>query len=698
MLAALVSVTTLAPAAFAANPTTADALVTTHTQASVASTVAGDSPLVGALELLQGVPLNADGQLRAQVLATNSSNLALEEVVLRLDLTREPLTSREALAEFIADPMSVARDEALQEPPVPEPPANPEGDGDGAEQASASVTDGATTATEAPANLTVATTTDTEPADPDGADPDAEEEPSAPVGERIAPGASTTFTLTASASELDLPSRGWGVHGATLTLVSNDTEVLVDSFALTWGADAVPQLDLAVLATAQGPPSRALTALEASNLPGVAVAVDPTYVTAQHLMSNAFRDREVFRLPVHSPDITSIAHSGNRNLMPLALSLPGAIEIPAVSSAPWLAIPTAVDTASVALAAELEAAAVLALPSTAGYHRLASASTDPVVSADGTPVLLPDAALSHTVEQFRPGTPAAAALALADSALLAGAADDARALVAFDSQWHLGVGAQSTLSALLNAPWVSSIPVAELLNDPGEAVRLSDALNAAGHLPPDQINELGERLDELTLLATIAESPEAALNDWGSDLIQGVAVHDHRGDMGRLTALHEAIEQADQTLSAVRIADSSDLNLLTESGDIPVHVVNGLEHPITVTVDLNSFSPNLQILDTPTVTVPAATDQVVLVPVEAVSNANVFVAAVLRSAEAEPVSDVQLFSIRVRADWGNAATAVFTVVLVLLLVAGLIRTIRRGRKDTREEPSIPPETMADEHG
>lgn len=682
MLAALVSVTTLAPGAFATNPTTADAPARSHVQASVGSTVASESGLGGALESLQGVPLTADGQLRAQVSATNFADTALEEVVLRLDLTREPLTTRVALAEFMADPTSVARNEAIQEPPAPEP--SPDGDDgtDGAEQASESVTD-----------TRPATTTTSDPAGTADADPNSEEEPPAPVGERIAPGTSTTFTLTASASELGLPSQGWGVHGATLTLVSTDTEVLVDSFALTWGADAVPQLDLAVLAIAQGVPSRALTSLEASNLPGVAIAVDPTYVTAQHLMSNALRDREVFRLPVHSPDITSIAHSGNHNLMPLALSLSGAIEIPAVTAAPWLALPTAVDTASVALAGELDAAAVLALPSTAGYHRLASSATDPVVNADGMPVLLPDATLSHTVEQFRPGTPAAAALALADSALLTTEANDSRVLVAFDSQWHLGVGSESTLSTLLSAPWVSSVPVAELLNSPSETFRLSDALNTAAHLPADQINQLGERLDDLTLLATIAESPEDALNDWGSDLIQGVSVHDHRGHIDRLAALHQAIDQAEHTLNAVRIADSSDLNLLTESGDIPVHVVNGLEHPITVTVDLSSFSPNLQILDTPTVTVPAASDQVVLVPVEAVSNANVFVSAVLRTTEAEPVSEVQLFSIRVRADWGNAATAVFTVVLVLLLIAGLIRTIRRGRKDTRVEPSTPPETM-----
>lgn len=36
---------------------------------------------------------------------------------------------------------------------------------------------------------------------------------------------------------------------------------------------------------------------------------------------------------------------------------------------------------------------------------------------------------------------------------------------------------------------------------------------------------------------------------------------------------------------------------------------------------------------------------------------------------------------------GTVATGIFTGGLVLLLVAGVVRTVRRGRKDTRLRPS-----------
>lgn len=681
VIAALISVTVFAPAAFGANLSPADALMVSSTPASVGTTVTSDSVLGGKIESLEGVPLAADGQLRMRVSATNSSASALENVVLRLAVTREPLATRQALADFVADPTAAQVTQALQEPPAPDD--NDATDDGGPQQVSASIVN-----TRAPASGD-SVDTDTEATNDDEV---------SPVGERIGPGASTTFTLTASAKDLGLPQKGWGVHGATLTLVSDDVEVIVDSFALTWGAGSVPELDLAVLATTQGSPATSLTTLDTTHPPGVAVAVDPMELTLQHLVSNSWHDREVFRLPAHTADLTSIAHAGNDNLMPLALAVPGSIEVAAVSSAPWLAVPAALDVTSVALAAELDAAAVLAVPTAAGYQSLKSASSGPVVSAQDIPVLVPDTVLSHTVERYRPGTPVAAALALADSALLAGETPNARTLVALDSQWHNGIDAQSALSALLNAPWVSSIPVGDLIDDPGDAIGLPESLDIPTLLPADLINQLGERLDEFDLLASITESPEDAKNGWSRDLLQGVSVHHDRGEAARVTALRDALEQADQTLTAVRIADSSDLNLLTDSGDIPIHVINGLEHPITVTVDLNSFSSNLQILDAPTVTVPAATDQVAHVPVEAVSNANVFVAAVLRNADGDVVSETQSFSIRVRADWGSAATAVFTVVLIILLIAGLIRTIRRGRKDTRVNPSAPPETMGGDNG
>src|SRR5690554_3975931 len=428
VLAALLPITAFAPAAFATNPNTADSGVATHVEAAVPSAVATDGPLRGVLESLEGVPLTNGGELAARVSGTNSSDVSLEEVVLRLDLTRRPLVSRAELAEFVADPTSVAVAPAAQEPPLPEP------EDEEVDEASSEVGSSGS----ARSGPTAGSSGSAAPADNDSEDQDVPE----PVGVRIGPRSDATFTLSASAADLGLPSKGWGVYGATLTLVTGDAEVLVDSFPVTWGAQAVPELDLAVLAIADGVPSRVMNVLAESNLPGVGVAVDPTHLTAAQAVAAELREREVFRLPVRTPDLTSIAHSENNNLMPLALSLPGKDNLPIIAAAPWLAMPGAIDAPSVALAEELDARGVLALPDTPGFDSLVSTTDSPVVSAEGTPILVPDVALSDTVAQFRPGTPTAAATAVADSALLAGEATGTPVLVALDKNWHIGVGAQ----------------------------------------------------------------------------------------------------------------------------------------------------------------------------------------------------------------------------------------------------------------
>lgn len=685
-IAALLAVTTIAPAAFAGTTATslqaADARVTSLTPAHVLGTVTNDSGLAATLEALEGVPLGDGEDFRARVSATNLTDVALEEVVLRLDLTASPLTTRAELASFLEDPSTRPMAQAAQEPPVPDA---DDGDAEQVDNVASARGADADAVSTGPGFTTDVTDND------DGEAPE-------PLGERIDGHADRTFTLEATAADLGVPASGWGVYGATLTLVTQDSELVVDSFPLTWGAQDVPQLDLAVVAAAHGLPSRVQGVLETSNLPGVAVAVDPAYVTPAHVIDADLQDREVFRLPTHNPDLTSIAHAGNDTLIPLSLSLPRPSQVPTVTNAPWLAMPAAVDGQSVALAGSLEAAGVLALPSATGFDQLAANTDQPVSHAEDTPVLVPDATLSTTVAQYRPGTPAAAALAVADSALLAGEQAGTPALVALGTDWHIGRGAQSTLSALLDAPWTSSVTVSSLLEGPVQDVGITETLGADTDMPAEHIENLAKRLVSLALLATVTEFPDVALSEWGTELLRGISVEDRGNSGARDLAVRNALDTADTTLGALRIADSSDLNLLTESGDIPITVVNALDHAVTVTVDLRSYSSNLQVLDSPTVTVPAATDQVVLIPVEAVSTANVFVNTVLRNTDGDAVSDSQPFSIRVRADWGNAATAVFTVVLVLLLVAGLIRTIRRGRKDTRVEPSAPPETMDDDNG
>lgn len=610
--------------------------------------------------------LDPSARLSATITATNRGALPVDGVVLELALTDQPLRDRDALDAFLDDPSAFSSRLAAQQP---EPPVE-----------------------------TSAETTASTPADLLGAvgDEDDAAAESEPEGVTIAAGASRTITVGATPTELGLPAGRWGVYGAVLTLMTADGAIAVDAVPLTWQGTAVPELTLTTLSTAAGTANRVATHLGASNVAGVTTAVDPAPVTNAMAFDSGLVERETWRLASGSPDLTSLAHAGETTLMDLALSMPAGTNLASIGTAPWLAVPSGIDASSTRAATELGAGAVLALPEAEGFAALEEQADAAVAQAGDALVLVPDARLSEAITQYRPGTEAARARVLAESALLADEADGAPVLAVIDDSWRPGSSTPpGVLESLMTAPWVDPLPVSGLLETDAADVTLPTTVATDADLDAADVAALAGALERLTTLSSATTSPSTALADWGTDLLQGVAVT-YRGDPGlRDAAVSAALARVDATLASLRIAESSDLNLLAESGEIPVTIVNGLDHDVAVRVDLTSFSPNLQVLATPTITVPAGSEGASLVPVEAVSSANVTVAVVLRSTEGLPVSEAQTFAVRVRADWGNAATAVFSVLLVLLLVAGLVRTARRGRRDTRAEPAPAPATEPD---
>ncbi len=611
--------------------------------------------------------LEPSGRLSASVTATNRGNSTVDDVVLELALTERPLSDRDSLRKFLEEPGSFATRVAAQQPELP--------DGGGEETSGEENT--ATSGTSSARDLM------------------GDDEPE-PVGPSILSGASRTVTIGASPEELGLPEDRWGIYGAVLMLRSSAGDIVVDAVPITWAGAPVPTLNLSVLAQATGSDSRVEAVLGASNVPGVTSVFDPTGITNARAFGTGLLEREGLRLPGGNPDLTSLAHAGDSGLMDFALSLPAATNLAPISRAKWLAVPAAIDELSIQTASDLGATAVLAMPDAAGYTDLAGAADSAVMKWGDTALLVPDAGFSNILAQYRPGTEAAKARAVAESALIAQESQGQSVLVALGDRWHPSSPEPSaTIQALMASPWVESVPIAELIATDAAAFSLPATLDKEADLPAEQVNALALALAHLRTLSEAATHPEAALADWGSDLLQAVAVPLREQPGMREAATSAAIAEATRTHSSLRIAESSDLNLLADTGEIPITVINALSHDVEVQVDLSSISPNLLVLETPTIMVPAGEERAALVPVEAVSSANVAMSVLLRSPNGDPVSEAQAFAVRVRADWGTAATAVFSVLLVLLLIAGLVRTARRGRKDTRSEPRPAPDTAPD---
>ncbi|MFV0633024.1 DUF6049 family protein [Demequina sp.] len=607
--------------------------------------------------------------LDASVTVTNGSMLLVENVVMRVSLTRAPLSTDDALEEFLDNPTSHALRFVAQEP-------QPTEESDAADEGSDAGSDG------------------------DGADSaDGEQDGEAEVGISIGPRSTTSIGMSVNATDLGLPEDSWGVYGAVIELVAGDTSAVVDALPITWAAADVPELTTSVLASTTGADSRVDTVLTASNVEGVTVAVDPTMVSNALVFEHDLTQRDVLRVPAGSPDLTSLAHADDDVLLPAALSQPSSTVLGSFGSADWISVPAVVDGETVALAHSNGAVATVAIAGVPGYEALLEA--DSTVLAAGksqAPVLVANDILSTSLESYRPGTVAASAVLVAKSALVAEDQAGEPTLVVAGPSWQIGgTGTSAALEALVAAPWVSVIPVTELLDRDATAVSVEQTLDTDNDLPASHIEALSERIGLLATLATATDRPDTTATEWNAPIVKAVPVTLRGDSPARDVAVSEAVLAADDVLGGVRIAASSDLNLLADSGDIPVTVVNTTDKDMTVRVILSSSSPSLRVRENPLITVPAGQEAVAPVTVDAVSSANVTVTATLRTPTGAMISEVRTFDVRVRADWGTAATAVFSVLLVMLMVAGLVRTIRRGRKDTRDEPSPAPATAPTIH-
>lgn len=518
-----------------------------------------------------------------------------------------------------------------------------------------------------------------------------------PTGTGTLPaGTSTAVRVAASAGDLAFPADTSGVYGVTASYAIKGRSVAVESMAVTWLDGDVASLPVTAIATIDGAPSRVSALLSAANLPGVSLLVDPTAITST-VPTDGLAGRDTFILPATNPDIASLAHAEDVTLIAFALEDALSHGWSDLSERPWLALSPVADVATAAWATKFGAAALLfdadhasAAPKVSEVDGWVPAvTTVEVEDAASVPLIVPNDRLSDLVASFRPTDPAGPSRIVAESALLAFEGDGTQGVVVTPgTDWIVdGPEPNKNLQALLDAPWVTTRDVTAALADPR---RGTDAIpktqGTSDDVNPDRITALGARLKGLGRIAQTVQNPDAVLRSGGRGLL-GAAALSLRANTDRQEAAYaSATKQVESTLNSVTLVQSSNVNLIANSGDVPITIHNDLPVASTVTVVMRSNSPNLQVRDLPTITVPAGSEATALVPVEAVSTADVSVSVWLENADGEPIAAAQEFTMRVRADWGNAATAIFTALLVLVMIAGIIRTVRRGRKDTRTGP------------
>lgn len=559
--------------------------------------------------------------------------------------------------------------------------------------------------------------------------------------------AEVTVTVPAADVRLSPSPDAWGPRGLALEVTDDGRRVgLARTFALWMPGGEVSRSRLSVLVPVVGPPTDPFAEDPSAGLEEltgtggrldavlaatrghdtVSWSVDPALVVAAEQggpearswvtrLAAARAGRDVLALPYLDPDLAALAHADAAELAQVAVDLAASGDGTAAvlgtlprTDVAWPAdeVP---DVDTVALAARTGASAVVTGPDAlqprgVGYSPTAVGRV--ATPAGEVTAIVPDRTLSDLLtdpalvartdagpdaEDVPTPTPAVAAQRiLAETAVIARERDgDVRHLLATTPRtWDPRVAtADAELDALEAAPWVTLSPVSGLLGTPDPGVGrepLPASRTVPEELAPSLVTALQESRTATAELSTAVADPAALLAGFDQELLAPTSVAWRADPAGRAGVVAAVLDDGATRRAGLEVQPpGSVVNLIAESGPIPLTVVNDLTQDVVVTVRLRPRSACLVPEDEPTVTVAAGSELAVRIPVRAVASCDVQVEADLLSGAGAVVAEPATFEVRVRADWENVGTAVVAALLGVGLVIGIVRTVHRGQTARR---------------
>ncbi len=586
-----------------------------------------------AIEPLPGLTVSAAGNLPVAAnpqspyavrLKVLSSQQAVHDVRLTLSVTETALNDSAALADFLADPDGVA--------------------------------------TRRVANTPVGVS-------------DAMGRHTLPAGE------DTAVSAIVDPGSLGFDTETTGVYGVVVELRTASGVVWRRVAPVTWQPRKLPALDVTVLATIAGTQERATALLGAASDERVTLAIDPSSLTLSQRL--ALSRREVYAIPAGNLDVSSAAHASSSSLIEsgLAAGRSG-------MDLPWLALAAVTDDATVALVSRSGAMAVVADPRDAPEASGPIANVTGIAGDNPAPLVIPDPVLSRTLAGDTPGDPTNPARVYAEAAFAA-LRGEKTVVIAPGSAWLVdGARPSRAVEQLLDAPFVTSRTLAAQLSDTARAdVDLPEIIESGTDISRGGIVQAVSALSALDNLDAVTDGTSTIVAAARRDVYIALSTPRRLDPQRRDELLVEALDNAAAVSNSITVTSGSDLTLVSRSGAVPITINNALDVPVNVRVAMTSRSPILRSKESPLAYIEAGSDATVTVPVEAVSSGDANVSVALRTEAGSTVAVAETLKVRVRAAWGSAATGVVTAGLVVLLFAGIWRTIKRGRRDTRVVPT-----------
>jgi hypothetical protein len=438
-------------------------------------------------------------------------------------------------------------------------------------------------------------------------------------------------------------------------------------------------------------------------------------------LAAAAQGHEVVTLPYGDPDVNALAHAGEQGLYELAeqqgrdtvhqlLRLPGRTDIawPASGSLDSSALQMLVSAgrSSVVLSGGTHPpAARLGITVTGrstievGSRTVSGLLVDTPLSETlaslGTDAFAttPAGGSATTSKQSGPPSQEATGTAGVVQRLLAETAaitlerpfDPRHVLVAAPRGWAPDAeAAVAAVRALTSAPWTQATPLGELVQTAPPNVERTPLRYPAAHrraeLPPAGLHAVRAALARERVTATVLADPQPMVAAAERSAVAATAtgwrgrMDEWRKEVGRFT------RRAEADANALKVLEGSDLTVVSSQVQLPVTVENKLPQEAQVQVALRATTQRLVVPGSPLVSVPAESQRRLTVPVRAGANGNTDVVVQLLTPGGEPIGDAVTMTVRVRADWETRGTLVVGAVVGLVLVIGVVRGIRDGRR------------------
>ena len=232
------------------------------------------------------------------------------------------------------------------------------------------------------------------------------------------------------------------------------------------------------------------------------------------------------------------------------------------------------------------------------------------------------------------------------------------------------------VNALFSPRWVTALSFTDMAaSEPTDVDRQTVDTGTLDADTSTAITAMASSLTMLEPLANATDDPKAVYDSVTPRILPALSAQLTPSE--QLDSATAMTSQITGMLSAVTVEPSSAVNLINKSANFPVLVRNNLPWPVRVDVTLVPDDPRLRATPALSQTLAAHGATTVEVPVGAIGSGDIEVTYKVTTPDGVVLDDSRTVTVRMRAGWEDAITAVIASLFGLLFLVGIRRSLRK---------------------